>query len=75
MPTMTATMTAILCVWVAVPLGYLLSRVKFPGRGLVVVDRSPKPGYCARGPPERSGARICMLTLGVQNRKAKPQRQ
>ena len=29
------TITAILSVWVAVPLGYLLSRVKFPGRGLV----------------------------------------
>jgi molybdate transport system permease protein len=31
------TITAILSVWVAVPLGYLLSRVKFPGRGLVDV--------------------------------------
>src|SRR5260370_38466588 len=31
----TCTLTAILCLWVAVPLGYLLSRVKFPGRGLV----------------------------------------
>ena len=26
---------AILAVWVAVPLGYLLSRTRFPGRGLV----------------------------------------
>lgn len=31
----TCTITAILSVWIAVPLGYLLSRVKFPGRGLI----------------------------------------
>ena len=29
------TMAAILSLWVAVPLGYLLSRCKFPGRWLV----------------------------------------
>lgn len=28
-------MTAILCVWVAVPLGYLLSRTEFRGKGIV----------------------------------------
>ena len=31
----TCTITAILCLWVAVPLGYLLSRAHFPGRGLI----------------------------------------
>lgn len=29
------TMTAILCLWVAIPLGYLLSRTEFRGKGIV----------------------------------------
>ena len=32
---LSSTLAAILSVWVAVPLGYLLARTRFPGRGLV----------------------------------------
>jgi molybdate transport system permease protein len=32
---LTCTLTAILSVWIAIPIGYLLARWRFPGRGLV----------------------------------------
>src|SRR5207237_3201481 len=32
---LTSTVTTILAVWVAVPLGYLLSRTEFPGKAVV----------------------------------------
>src|SRR5437868_13780352 len=32
---LTCTVTTILAMWVAVPLGYLLSRTEFPGKGVV----------------------------------------
>ena len=39
--------TAILSVWVAVPLGYVLSRYRFPGKGLVTPS-STFPWCCRR---------------------------
>src|SRR5437660_7380198 len=34
---LSSSLTALLALWVAVPIGYLLSRTRFPGRGVVEV--------------------------------------